>query len=178
MDVLEFSVQTDAEGAEAVAAVFSEYAYGGPVIEQQVSPDPNEAFDAARPFTVRAFLLMDETMAEKREALEHSVWHLSQLRAISAPQVRALKEEDWANAWKTDYIVQHPGRRVVIQPSWLDYEPAPSEVIIVLDPGMAFGSGLHATTRLCIRALEDWLEPSMKVLDVGTGSGILAIAAA
>lgn len=178
MDVLEFSVDTDAEGAEAVAAVFSAYAYGGPVIEEHVSPEAGEPFDPARPFTVRAFLLMDETAEANRAALEEAVWHLSQLRAISEPRVRVLKDEDWANAWKKDYAVQHPGARVVIQPSWLEYTPRPGEVVIVLDPGMAFGSGLHATTRLCIRALEAWLWPGMRVLDVGTGSGILAIAAA
>jgi ribosomal protein L11 methyltransferase len=74
--------------------------------------------------------------------------------------------------------VLHVGRRLVIKPTWRDYEQGPNELVIELDPGMAFGSGLHPTTRLCLEALEDLLHPDATVLDVGTGSGILAIAAA
>jgi ribosomal protein L11 methyltransferase len=178
VNVLELAVRADAEGAEAVAGVFNEYAYGGAVVEQTVNPEPGEIMDPARPFTVRAFLLCDDTVEVKRRALEQAAWHLAQVRPLGELTVRELQEADWAHAWKKFYTVLHIGARTIVKPSWLEYTPRPDEIVIELDPGMAFGTGLHPTTRLCLVALEKYLAPGMKVLDVGTGSGILAIAAA
>jgi ribosomal protein L11 methyltransferase len=97
-------------------------------------------------------------------------------------QVETRQEEDWANAWKEFYQVHRLGKRTVIKPPWQAYEPEPDDIIIEIDPGMAFGTGLHPTTRLCLLFLEDILPPlaheNIKAVDVGTGSGILAIAAA
>jgi ribosomal protein L11 methyltransferase len=176
--VWEVSVRADAEGAEALAAVFGEYAYGGAVIEQTVTPEPGETIDPARPFTVRAFLLSDDSLDAKRLALEEAVWHLRQLRPLGELSARELEEADWAEAWKKFYTILHVGERTVIKPSWLVYTAQPSEVVIELDPGMAFGTGLHPTTRLCLAALEKYVTPGVEMLDVGTGSGILAIGAA
>jgi ribosomal protein L11 methyltransferase len=178
MQVVEISIRADAESAEALASAFTEYAYGGAVIEQVVTPERGETLDAARPFTVRAFLLRDETLDEKRRAIERAVWAYSMLRPVGEIETRELAEEDYANAWKKFYSVLHVGKRTVIKPSWLEYTPQPGEILIELDPGMAFGTGLHPTTRLCLAALEDYLTPGMQVLDIGTGSGILAIGAA
>lgn len=178
MNVFEISIRADAESAEALAAAFNEYAYGGAVIEQVVIPEQGEALDAMRPFTVRAFLLKDETLDEKSRAIERAVWAYSMLRPVGELETRELAEEDYANAWKKFYTVLHVGTRTVIKPSWLEYTPQPNEIVIELDPGMAFGTGLHPTTRLCLAALEKYVTPAMKVLDVGTGSGILAIGAA
>jgi ribosomal protein L11 methyltransferase len=178
MQVVEISIRADAESAEALASAFSEYAYGGAVIEQVVTPERGERLDAARPFTVRAFLLRDETLDEKRRAIERAVWAYSMLRPVGEIETRELAEEDYANAWKKFYSVLHVGKRTVIKPSWLDYTPQPDEILIELDPGMAFGTGLHPTTRLCLAALEEYVTPGMHVLDIGTGSGILAIGAA
>lgn len=178
MNVLEVSVRADAEGAEALAAAFNEYAYGGAVIEQTVTPEPGEMIDPARPFTVRAFLLPDDSLETKRSALETAVWHLGQLRPLGEFTWRELEEADWAEAWKKFYTVLHVGSRTVIKPSWLDYTSQPGEIVVELDPGMAFGTGLHPTTRLCLAALEKYAKPGARVMDIGTGSGILAIAAA
>ncbi len=178
MNVLELAVTADAEGAEAVAAVFNEYAYGGAVVEQTVTPEPGETIDLARPFTVRAFLLQDETVDAKREALEQALWHLSLIRPLGELRVRVLEEADWANAWKKFYTILHVGTHTVIKPSWLEYSAQPGEVVIELDPGMAFGTGLHPTTRLCLAALEKYIQPGDLMLDVGTGSGILSIGGA
>jgi ribosomal protein L11 methyltransferase len=98
-------------------------------------------------------------------------------------RVRPCKEEDWANAWKAFYAIQRIGERTVIKPSWLEYAPREGDIVLDLDPGMAFGTGLHPTTRLCLLALEKHVPamsgPEVKsVLDLGTGSGILAISAA
>lgn len=92
--------------------------------------------------------------------------------------VRRVSPEDWANAWKAYYRPLHIGRRLVVVPDWEDYRAQPDEVVIRMDPGMAFGTGTHASTALCLRALERLVVPGLRVLDVGTGSGILGIAAA
>jgi ribosomal protein L11 methyltransferase len=89
-----------------------------------------------------------------------------------------VNEEDWANAWKEYYHVTHIGRRLVIRPSWRDYTPKDDEVVLELDPGMAFGTGLHPTTRMCLEQVEQRTRAGMRAIDVGTGSGILALAAA
>lgn len=178
MNVVELSIRADAESAEALAAAFNEYAYGGAVIEQVVTPEQGETLDAARPFTVRAFLLRDDALDEKTRAIERAVWAYSMLRPVGELETRELAEEDYANAWKRYYSVLHVGARTVIKPSWLDYTPQANEIVIELDPGMAFGTGLHPTTRLCLAALEKYITRTMRVLDVGTGSGILAIGAA
>lgn len=178
MNVIEVSIRADPESAEALAAAFNEYAYGGAVIEQVVTPEEGETLDAARPYTVRAFLLKDETLAEKHLAMERAVWAYSMLRPVGEMETRELAEEDYANAWKKSYSVLHVGARTVIKPSWLEYAPQDGEIVIELDPGMAFGTGLHPTTRLCLAMLEKYVTRGMRLLDVGTGSGILAIGAA
>ncbi len=176
MKWIELSIKTDAEGAEAAAAWLNEYVSGGAAIEQTITSEAGETLDPARAFTVRAFFSVDaaEPLAHAQEGL----WHLAQLRSMSDPQTRELAEEDWAEAWKKFYTILHLGQHLVVKPSWLEYIPAPQEIVIELDPGMAFGTGLHPTTRLCLAALEERMTPGARVLDVGTGSGILSIAAA
>lgn len=90
---------------------------------------------------------------------------------------QTLAEEDWANAWKRFYHPTHLGEQLVVCPSWEQYAPAPQELVMTLDPGMAFGSGTHHTTRLCCELLEHLPVEGARVLDMGTGSGILSIAA-
>ena len=176
MNWIELSIRTDAEGAEAAAAWLNEFAQGGAAIEQTLLPDPGESFDPARAFIVRAFFSSDQR--DKLARAEEGLWHLAQLRAMSSPQTRELAEEDWAEAWKKFYTILHIGKHLVIKPSWLEYTPHPDDLIIELDPGMAFGTGLHPTTRLCMIGLENYLSGTPRTLDVGTGSGILSIAAA
>ena len=93
-------------------------------------------------------------------------------------QLSGVNEEDWANSWKQYYKPIKVGSRIVIVPAWESYAPQPGEIPVVMDPGMAFGTGSHETTRLIIRMLEDYVKPGCSVLDVGTGSGILSICAA
>ena len=88
-----------------------------------------------------------------------------------------VDEEDWATAWKKYYRPTRVGRRLVVRPSWEPYERGPEDVVLTLDPGMAFGTGTHDTTRLCMELLEEYVRPETALLDVGTGSGILAVAA-
>lgn len=88
-----------------------------------------------------------------------------------------MKEEDWANTWKKYYKPIRIARRLMVVPTWEEYEPKEGDLILKMDPGMAFGTGTHETTRLCATLTEDFMKPGARVLDVGTGSGILAIAA-
>ena len=114
MKWMELSARTDAEGAEAAAALLNEFTPTGAVIEETVEPDPGEEFDPARAFTVRVFFNSDE--ADKLARAENALWHLSQIRAIT-PVTREIKEEDWAEAWKKHYTILHIGKRLVIKPS-------------------------------------------------------------
>ena len=91
---------------------------------------------------------------------------------------QTISEKDWANQWKQFFHTTHVGKKIVINPSWEKYTPRQGEKVIVLDPGMAFGTGTHATTSMCIQRLEELVAPDMVVFDVGTGSGILAMTAA
>src|SRR5439155_19627134 len=132
-----------------------------------------------QPVTIHAYLPIDGTEEEKRQKIERGLWYLSSIgaRLVGEIQTRNINEEDWANAWKEYYHVTHIGQRLVIRPSWRQYTPQEHEVVLTLDPGMAFGTGLHPTTRLCLERLEDLVQSGMRVLDVGTGSGILSLAA-
>jgi ribosomal protein L11 methyltransferase len=182
MDWLEVSVYADREAAEAVSAVFSSYAYGGGVaIDEDITPSPEGdgfTYNLDKPVRIRAYLPFEDQAGDKIEHLRTALDHLSFLRPVEPLTVRRLAEEDWANAWKEHYHVQHIGRHIVIVPSWREYVAADGDVVISLDPGMAFGTGMHPTTRMCLERLEDTVQPGMTVLDVGTGSAILALAAA
>lgn len=177
---LEISVQTDGEAAEAVSEVLRPFAYkDGVVLEQRGDPhDP--APNALEPaVNVKIYIPGDEDSPAVRRRIEEALYHLGRLYPIPAPTFRELEEEDWANAWKTHYHPFRIGRHLWIQPSWLEAEEvAAGDIVLTLDPGMAFGTGLHPTTQMCLQALEELVRPGMRVLDVGTGSGILAIAAA
>jgi ribosomal protein L11 methyltransferase len=172
MQWLEVSVPVENEAAEAVAEALSRYAYRGVVIE--AGPDGWNA----GPVIVRAYLPADDQMPANKHRVQEALWHLGQIWPVPEPAFRPVAEADWAEAWKKQLSVLRVGQRIVIRPSWRDYMPAPDDVIIQLDPGMAFGTGLHPTTQMCLVALEALVQPGTEVLDMGTGSGVLAIAAA
>jgi ribosomal protein L11 methyltransferase len=170
MRLIEIGVETDGEAAEAISAVFNRYSQNGAVIEEVWSKP-----SASPVIRVKTFLSDEQSCALPR--IEEALWYLGRLYPIPAPSVRYLAEADWAEAWKSTYKTLRIGRRIVVKPSWQSYAATPDQVVIELEPGLAFGTGLHPSTVLMLEALERHVERGDRVLDVGTGSGILAIAA-
>ncbi|MDA0244646.1 MAG: 50S ribosomal protein L11 methyltransferase [Chloroflexi bacterium] len=170
---LEITVTADEQAADHLAEILRPFAEGESVaIEQLGDPrdlDPNALLPE---HYLKIYVAEEQDTPELRQQIEAAV-------APYPITFTPLQETDWANAWKDHYHPLRIGRRFWIQPSWQEPDQAlPTDLIITLDPGMAFGTGQHPTTQLCLSALEDWLEPGQSVLDLGTGSGILAIGAA
>ncbi|MBN1259571.1 MAG: 50S ribosomal protein L11 methyltransferase [Anaerolineae bacterium] len=172
MNWIEVSLAVAAEAAEAVAEVLSRYAPNGVAIDLG-------AGDTAETVTVRAYLVADETIAIRQRQVEEALWHLNHIWPMPAPEFRPVQEQDWTAIWKEHLPVLHLGNRVVIKPTWRAYAPQPGEIILEMDPGQAFGTGLHPTTQLCLDALlRIPLQAGGRILDLGTGTGILALVAA
>jgi ribosomal protein L11 methyltransferase len=177
---LEVGVTTDGEAAEAIAEALRPLAYNESVaLEQLAAPGTPESNALEPEVTVKIYLPGDEDTPAVRRRIEETLYFLGRLYPIPAPVFRKLEEKDWANAWKEHYKPFRIGQRLWIQPSWITQSEATADdLVLVLDPGMAFGTGLHPSTQLCLQALEERVQPGMSVLDIGAGSGILAIAAA
>lgn len=181
MKWFELEIEVDPEGAEAVSEVFARYGYNqGVAVQQNVRCTGEEGqyvVETAKPVVVRTYLPAGKDAKGKIKAIERELWFLNAIRPLGDLRVRRRTDEEWAETWKEFFPVLHLGRRLVIKPSWLEYSPQPDELIIELDPGMAFGTGLHPSTRMVLELLEETIQPGQEVLDVGTGSGILALAA-
>ncbi len=179
---LELTVTCDNEAIEAVSEIFGRVGQGSAVRPTRLIHDPNDELsareDPSAPYEITAHIPEDESAGAAVEATERALWHLQAfgLRPVGELVVRSVDDADWTDAWKAGYVPQRIGR-VVIVPSWLDDPIGPNEVALRLDPGMAFGTGLHPTTRGCLTLLQEISPMPPVVLDVGSGSGILALAA-
>lgn len=179
---LELSVETDVEAVEAVSEILGRISGGTAVHPTRLIRDPNDELavreDPTAPVVVTAHLAAGPDAASAVDATERALWHLQAfgLRPVGSLNVRTVDDADWADAWKAHYVTQRIGR-VLIVPSWIVHEPGADEVVITLDPGMAFGTGLHPTTRGCLELLQRVEPMPPRVLDVGCGSGVLALAA-
>ena len=173
-----------ATAADLVADVFFGFDLQGVVIEDPSLDPPTDdwAEDAvARPTrnSVLGYLPMNERLERRCRELEAALEETAQRTGmVWRVRYRELDEQNWAESWKAFFWPQRIGRRIVVKPSWRDFTPRPGDLVLDLDPGMAFGTGTHPTTALCVALLEDHLTPGSGVLDVGTGSGILLLAAA
>lgn len=186
---LELAVSADLEAVEAVSEILGRVAAGGTSVEpafELVDEGLAARLDPSRPAVVRGYVpARDEATAAAAVAtVTEALGHLAAfgLRPIGELTTRIVHEADWAEAWKAHFPVLRVGRRLVIRPTWRRHRREPDDVVLALDPGMAFGTGLHPTTRLCLAAVEALADhgrlEGSRVLDVGCGSGILAIAAA
>lgn len=186
---LELSVEADVEAVEAVSEILGRVASGGTSVEpafELIDEGLGARVDPTRPATVRGYVpaLDDATVSQAVDDTRAALGHLRafDLRPVGELTTRVVHESDWAEAWKVHFPVLRVGRRLVIRPTWRRHRRSADDVVLALDPGMAFGTGLHPTTRLCLAALEGLADrgrlTGARVLDVGCGSGILSIAAA
>ena len=179
---LELSVEADVEAVEAVSEILGRVGAGTAIHPTRLIRDPNDELaareDPSAPFIVTAHVPEDADAERSIEATERALWHLQAfgLRPVSSLRVRAVDDATWVDAWKEHYVPQRIGR-VTITPSWITEPVRDGEVAITLDPGMAFGTGLHPTTRGCLELLQRVAPMPARVLDVGCGSGVLALAA-
>ncbi len=183
MNWIEVSLQADGEAAEAIADLLQQYGYQGVAIEQLgIEGDAWEEQLTTLPkaFMVRAYLPANAEAPSLQHRLESGLGHLRMIdpRIPARPDYQTVQDEDWAEAWKAHYRPLHIGEHLYVRPAWAEESPGPGDVEIVLDPGMAFGTGTHPSTQLCLIALEAGRPVPPRVLDLGCGSGILAIAAA
>lgn len=180
MKWIELSVDSPPEFVEPLTEIFYKYGHGGVAIEEGggFNPDEGEAPPKSESVRIKTYLPIDSTTDDRRARIDVGVRLVAYLAPISGLRQAEVDEKDWQEAWKQHFHVLKIGRRTVIVPTWRQHEAKPGEVVIELDRGMAFGTGHHPTTRMCLQMLEETVQPGCAVLDVGSGSGILSISAA
>ncbi len=191
-EILEIIVECDSEAAEAVSELFNRYngggyladnesgetTCGGAVVEITGLDDFGRPVEGKYKVVVKTYIKPGESGERIRKRIEEGLWHLRQIYPIPEPRFRTMREQDWAHAWKKQYKPLRIGKHIVLKPTWEEYDAKSDDIVIELDPGMAFGTGLHPSTRLSVIALEQIVTPGDTVLDVGVGSGVLSIVAA
>lgn len=174
---LEVSMTVDGELAEAISEVLDRFVSNGVVIESGVKY--NDAEDEGTPYgpvRIYGYLAIDEGIEERRQRLLEALYFLGRIQPLPEPAFRTIEDEDWMAAWKKHYRPIQIGKRLLILPAWIERED-PGRVAVKIDPSMAFGTGTHPTTQLCLEMVEEYTRPGLDVIDVGCGSGILSVAA-
>ena len=172
---LEVSLTVDAEIAEAASEVLSRYCENGVVVERGM--DYNDAEDIGTPFGpchVYGYLPMDDEVEEKKSQISQALWHLGFISEIPEPEFKIIEDQDWMSSWKKFYRPIPIGKKMLILPAWVEQEDQ-DRIPLRIDPSMAFGTGTHPTTQLCLALAEEYVQPGIDVIDVGCGSGILSI---
>jgi ribosomal protein L11 methyltransferase len=179
---IEVKLVSDGESAEVIAEVLNRYGHQGVAIEQGGFFIDTWEDEVPKPesLIVRAYLPDDERAPDAKKQLEEALFQLNRMYPMPTPEYTIVDDQDWAEAWKVNYHPLRLGRRIFIRPLWVNEFGKPGDVVISLDPGMAFGTGTHPSTQLVLESAEDLLDaqPGATVLDLGCGSGILAIGAA
>lgn len=179
-------VKVKGEFVELVSAVLAESGSQGTVIEERVLDTfvvPDDELDSASEYTLKAYFALESDPADLVAEVKASLDQIPVLKMqrLTVEQGGPVRMEDWSENWKQNFSTMQIGTSLVIRPSWEEHDVPASVAVVEIDPGMAFGTGTHGTTRLCLEIIEDLLnttEPPHSMLDVGTGSGILALGAA
>ncbi len=177
MSWLELSVVTPGEFTEPIVHLFAKHGDGRVAVEQQGGYNPDEGETgppADAPVTVRGYLPLDATTDSRRANIDVGLRLVAHLADISRVNERVIEDSEWQNQ---EFEPIRIGRRLLIAPPGRESAAGPDDIVIPLAPGMAFGTGHHPTTRMCLEWLEEIVEPGTRLLDVGTGSGVLTIAA-
>jgi ribosomal protein L11 methyltransferase len=179
MKWIEFTLNVPPEYVEPISHVFHKYGEGGIVVESPAgfNPDEGEVAPAPSHLIVRTYVPLDDQIDIKRSNIQVAVKLINYLHPIDSLIEKIIEKEDWESNWKKYFHPIRVGKNIKIVPTWIDYKFTENEIIVFLDPGMAFGTGHHPTTRMCIELLEEIIGGGEIIADVGCGSGILSIAA-
>lgn len=176
---VEVSLEVEGELAEPVANTLAEYVSHGVVMEQVVSEGDGDE-DRDPPVRIYGYIPVGPRLEERKSSIERALWHLSQIESLPSPTFKPLEAEDWRTVWQKRYHPISLGERLIVVPSWMS-SPDDTREPIYISPGLAFGSGTHPSTQLSLAMIDDVLSSAGKrpgaMMDVGCGSGILAIAA-
>jgi ribosomal protein L11 methyltransferase len=174
---VEISLSVDTELAEAVAEVLARFVVNGVVVERDVTyMDADDIGTPYGPVRVYGYISTRDQLEEKRQRIEEALWHLGRIQPLPEPTFRTLPDEDWMTAWKKHYHPIPIGKRLMVLPAWVEKSDT-DRIPVHIDPSMAFGTGTHPSTQLCLELLESYVKPGSLLIDVGCGSGILSIAA-
>jgi ribosomal protein L11 methyltransferase len=169
---VELSVKANQDEADGLASLLAEYGQGGAAVEEWPGNGVTE-----KEYTVKIYLPYNRAFKEKKSRIKQLLQSKYGLNRIQFKE-KFSRQEDWFSSIKRQFNILEVGHSLIIKASWCERPVSSWKKVVVLDPGYAFGTGLHPTTRLCLTHMEKDLRPGMTVLDLGTGSGILAIAAA
>lgn len=173
---LEVSLIVSGELAEAVTEVLARFAPGGVAVESTaIQASADEYGEPVGPMRVCAYLPINDQLEEVRQKLEEALWFLGRIQELPEPTFTIIEEQNWMQAWKQHYRPIEIGEKLLVLPAWVE-APETARIPLRIDPGMAFGTGTHPTTQLSLVLLEKYLQPGDTLLDIGCGSGILAIA--
>jgi ribosomal protein L11 methyltransferase len=178
-----FDSEDNEFAVDLVAGIFYSVGLKGVIIETPDDGSIDNWAEGARPntshYAVAGYFIKDDTLDENCQLLENELLRLKQAHNISSTiAYREIDEEDWAESWKAYFWPEKISDKIVVKPTWREYTFQKDDIVIEIDPGMAFGTGTHPTTSLCVNMIEKYIKPGDSVLDVGTGSGILMVAAA
>jgi ribosomal protein L11 methyltransferase len=178
-DWLELKVEVPFEFVEPVAELFRRFGKGGVAIEEAGGWNPDEGeTPPERPSAIlRTYMPQSPAYMSNREMIHIGVALIGKLTEVSELEERNIAEQEWEDAWKAHFTPLRIGKHLVVQPPWRRGEEQPGDIVIEIDPGLAFGTGHHPTTHRVLEAMERLLEPGQNVLDVGAGSGILTVGA-
>ena len=175
---IEIKLVTDGEIAEALAEVLGRFVDNGVVVEAETNfNSKTQENEPTGNIAVYGYLPDDNTLEDKRKALEEALWYLGMIAPMPPIQYTPIHDENWMSAWKTHYQPIQVGKNLLILPAWRQPDEGETRNVVRINPAMAFGTGAHPSTQLCLRLMEVHLEPGEPVIDLGCGSGILSIAA-